>query len=181
MEDTKMQITKKAVPRTDDPNFKKEQKIAAVGKLLDSEEETDKLEVKASQFHKAIQLFAATLDETTAMEIATVYPDYEVGKAYKAGDYFTNGGNSVGDPQLYVVLQDHTSAAEWTPDTATSLYKAVGITSAGHPVWSQPVGASDAYAKGDIVDYNGTLYRSTIDANVWSPDAYPAGWEVYTA
>ena len=30
-----------------------------------------------------------------------------------------------------------------------------------------------------IVDYNGTLYQSTIDANVWSPANYPAGWEVY--
>ena len=25
--------------------------------------------------------------------------------------------------------------------------------------------------------YNGKLYKSTIDANVWAPDAYPAGWE----
>lgn len=30
---------------------------------------------------------------------------------------------------------------------------------------------------GDIVSYNGKLYKSTIDANVWAPDAYPAGWE----
>lgn len=41
-------------------------------------------------------------------------------------------------------------------------------------------GAHDAYNTGDIVDYNGTLYQSTIDGNVWSPDAYPAGWTIYT-
>ena len=135
---------------------------------------------KAEQFRAALQKFAASLDETAAMEIATVYPAYEIGKVYKAGDYFTSGENGVGDPQLYVVLQAHTSAAEWTPDTAVSLYKAVGVTAAGYAEWSQPVGATDAYNTGDIVDYNGTTYRSVIDANVWSPDAYPAGWEVYT-
>ncbi|NCB51340.1 MAG: hypothetical protein EOM54_05600 [Clostridia bacterium] len=136
---------------------------------------------RAAQLRAALQKFAATLDEASAMEIATIYPAYEVGKTYKAGDYFTSGENGVGDPQLYVVLQAHTSAAEWTPNTAASLYKAIGVTAAGYPLWSQPVGATDAYNTGDIVSYNGTLYRSVIDANVWSPDAYPAGWEVYAA
>lgn len=27
---------------------------------------------------------------------------------------------------------------------------------------------------------NGTLYKSLIDGNVYAPDAYPAGWELYT-
>ena len=26
--------------------------------------------------------------------------------------------------------------------------------------------------------YNGVHYKSTIDNNVWSPEAYPQGWEV---
>jgi hypothetical protein len=32
---------------------------------------------------------------------------------------------------------------------------------------------------GDIVNYNGTLYKSLMDGNIYSPDDYPAGWEVY--
>lgn len=28
------------------------------------------------------------------------------------------------------------------------------------------------------VTYNGQIYESTIDNNVWSPDTYPQGWEV---
>ncbi len=99
----------------------------------------------------------------------------------KTKQVFRYGENSVGDPQLYQVLQDHTSAAEWTPDTATSLYKAIGVVSGGYPEWVQPLGASDAYNTGDIVSYNGKLYQSAIDANVWAPDAYPAGWTEYTA
>ena len=47
----------------------------------------------------------------------------------------------------------------------------------GYPKWSRPTGAHDAYNTGDIVDYNGTLYKSLIEGNVWSPEEYPAGWE----
>ena len=36
------------------------------------------------------------------------------------------------------------------------------------------------YNIGDIVSYNGKLYKSIINANVWAPDVYPAGWEEYT-
>jgi hypothetical protein len=135
--------------------------------------------ISIAQLRYAIQKFALSLTEEDQLEIPYVFPSYRVGQAYKIKDVFSHGVNGVGDPQLYQVLQDHTSAAEWAPDAAVSLYKAVGVTADGYPEWSQPVGASDAYNTGDIVSFNGTLYRSTIDANVWSPTAYPAGWEVY--
>ena len=45
------------------------------------------------------------------------------------------------------------------------------------PEWVQPTGAHDAYGVGDKVTYNGKYYVSKIAGNVWSPDAYPAGWE----
>lgn len=136
----------------------------------------------ALEIRKALQLFLATLDADThgadIMEVASVFPKYQIGKAYKVKEVFSYGENAVGDPQLYQVLQAHTSAAEWTPDTAPGLYKAIGVTEDGYPEWVQPLGASDAYNKGDIVSYNGDIYESTIDGNVWSPDAYPAGWKV---
>ena len=46
------------------------------------------------------------------------------------------------------------------------------------PAWVQPTGAHDCYNIGDKVTYNGKHYTSTIDGNVWSPDAYPAGWQL---
>lgn len=133
------------------------------------------------ELRKAIQLFLAKLDVDTEAEdilaVASVFPKYEVGKAYKTKQVFSYGVNSVGDAQLYQVLQDHTSTEEWTPDTAVSLYKKIGVTEDGYAEWVQPLGASDAYNTGDIVSYNGSLYKSLIDSNAWSPDAYPAGWE----
>ena len=132
---------------------------------------------RALEMRRVCQLFAATLtDESTMMEIASVFPAYETGLTYSAGEIFSYGTNTVGDPQLYQVLQEHTSQAAWTPDTASSLYKAVGVTADGIPEWVQPLGASDAYKTGDVVSFQGSTYKSLIDANIWSPTAYPAGW-----
>lgn len=135
---------------------------------------------RAEQIRKALQLFAAALSDEDAMEVATIYEPWAISHSYKIGEFCTYGVNSVGDPQLYKCIQAHTSQADWTPDVSVSLFTAIGLDDDGYPVWSQPTGAADAYNTGDIVDYNGTLYISTIDGNVWSPDAYPAGWSVYT-
>lgn len=136
------------------------------------------LKSAALEFRQALQYFIRNLtDEAEIMEVASVFPDYQAGKAYKTKDVFVYGRNGVGDPQLYQVLQDHTSSEEWTPDTAMSLYKPIGVTDSGYPEWVQPLGASDAYNNGDIVSYNGVLYKSLIDGNTWSPEAYPQGWE----
>lgn len=133
----------------------------------------------AEQLRKALQMFAAGLTDEQAMEVAAVYDPWVVEKSYSVGEFVTYGENSVGDPQLYKVVQAHTSQADWTPDVSASLFTAIGLDDAGYPVWSQPTGAHDAYNTGDIVNYNGTLYVSLIDGNVYSPEAYPAGWQVY--
>ena len=133
----------------------------------------------AEQLRRALQMFAATLTEEQTLEIATVYPVWEPGKAYAVGEIIFHGTNATGDPQLYKVVQAHTSQADWAPEATPALYDAFGLDESGYPVWSQPSGAHDAYNTGDIVSYNGTLYKSLIDGNTWSPEAYPQGWEVY--
>lgn len=134
----------------------------------------------ALELRKALQIFLTTLDPETNVEnmmaVASVFPKYQEGKEYKAKDVFAYGENAVGDAQLYQVLQDHTSSAKWTPDSAISLYKPIGVSESGYPEWVQPLGASDAYNAGDIVSFKGVLKVSLIDGNVWSPEVYPQGW-----
>lgn len=131
----------------------------------------------AEQLRRALQLFTATLPEAQALEIASVYPAWETNHAYSAGDIISYGTNPVGDPQLYKVVQAHTSQADWLPSGTPALYDAFGLDDDGYAIWAQPSGAHDAYNVGDIINYNGTLYKSTINGNVWSPDVYAAGWE----
>lgn len=139
------------------------------------------MEQASEQIRKALQMYAQTLTDEQAMEISTIYPAYEVGRAYSADELFTYCINDVGDPQLYRVVQAHTSQSDWKPDITPSLYTPIGLNPQGYPKWSRPTGAHDAYNTGAIVDYNGTLYKSLIDGNVWSPEEYPAGWEEVTA
>jgi len=130
----------------------------------------------AIELRKAIQLFAATItDEDKLLAIPSVFPAYKTGTSYVTGDVFSYGENSVGDPQLYQVLQNHTSTEQWTPDASPSLYKAVGVTSGGTAIWVQPIGAVDAYNTGDVVSHKDKLWTSIVDTNVWEPGIY--GWE----
>ena len=131
----------------------------------------------AEQFRKAVQLYAQGLDNDSALIIATIFDEWKPDTNYKINEYITYGLNGVGDPQLYQTLQAHTSQSDWTPDATPSLYKPIGIDPSGYPEWSQPVGSEDAYMTGDIVSYEGILYISTVDYNVWCPTVY--GWEIY--
>ena len=44
------------------------------------------------------------------------------------------------------------------------------------PEWEQP-DSTNAYQIGDRVMFDGKVYESLINNNVWSPAAYPAGWQ----
>ena len=131
----------------------------------------------AEQFFRVLQMYATSLDDKKAMEVAYIYDPWEIGKHYSIGVFVTYGVNGVGDPQLYKVVQDHVAQAEWRPDITASLYDAIGLDEKGYPIWSQPTGAHDAYNTGDIVSYHGTLYQSVIDGNIYSPEIYPTGWK----
>jgi hypothetical protein len=133
----------------------------------------------AEQMRRALQMFAASLPDEKAMEVVAVFDPWEIGKTYAMGDFLTYGVNGVGDPQLYKVAQAHTAQAEWTPEATASLYVAIGLDDSGYPIWSPPTGAHDAYNAGDVVNYNGMLYQSLVDGNVYSPEAYPAGWAIF--
>ena len=120
--------------------------------------------------HKA----AASLPDEDALEGIELFPAWAMGVAYTADTRIRYDG------KLYRVVQAHTSQADWLPDSTPALYTEVARPGE-IPVWRQPTGAQDAYNTGDLVHYpdaDGPVYRSTMDSNVWAPDAYPAGWEV---
>lgn len=132
--------------------------------------------ITAAHLKRAIEILLknAVEDEGQMLEVAEAFAPYAQGKAYTAGDIFRHGKNTVGDSQLYRVLQSHVSQAEWIPGEAAGLYKPIGIGEDGIPIWSQPVGVQDAYARGDEVRHKGTVWESDVDGNVWEPGIY--GW-----
>lgn len=132
----------------------------------------------AEQMNRFMQLSvqAANFEDTVAMEIADLYQEWKQDTKYKADLILKYGVNENGETQLYRVIQEHTSQAQYTPDKVGSLYKKIGFTDDGTSVWTQPLGATDAYQTGDVVSHNGQIWVSTVDNNVWEPGVY--GWEV---
>lgn len=126
---------------------------------------------EALRYRAAIEKAAMSLSDEEALSTPMLFPRWMVGVEYVQGDRVLY--NDV----LYSVLQAHTSQTDWTPDAAPSLFTKVLIPDPEViPDWEQP-DSTNGYMKGDKVRYNGKVYESLIDNNVWSPDAYPAGWQ----
>ena len=130
----------------------------------------------ARQMNAALRLLAQNLNITDRerMQIADLYPPWEAVRNYTAGKILKYGVNEWGETQLYSVIQEHASQDGWKPGGTPSLYSKIGFTDSGVPIWTQPLGASDAYNQGDRVSHDGKIYVSGADGNVWEPGVY--GW-----
>lgn len=85
------------------------------------------------------------------------------------------GWKRIYDGVTYGAIQSHLTLDSWKPDVTPALWKATINEEVVE--WGQPTGGHDAYNIDDKVLFNGNKYESLIDANVWSPTAYPAGWK----
>lgn len=63
----------------------------------------------------------------------------------------------------------------WEP--GTSGWREVTDDDGAPAEWVQPSGAHDIYGIGDRVTFQGAVWESVLDGNVWSPTAHPAGWK----
>lgn len=126
----------------------------------------------ATKLRALIEKSAQSLDDADALEAITLFPSWAANKAYTAGTKVKHGG------VLYSVLQNHTSQNGWEPNVAPSLFAKVLIPDPSVILeWEQP-DSTNPYKKGDKVRFDGKVYESLIDNNIWSPSAYPAGWQV---
>ncbi len=130
---------------------------------------------RARELRKKIESIATTMDDEQAMEYSELFANWSGdGIAYAVGDRVRYNG------VLYKVLQVHTSQPDWTPEAAVSLFAKMLIPDPEViPVWEQP-DSTNPYMKGDKVIFEDKIYESLIDNNVWSPAAYPMGWQEIT-
>ena len=75
-----------------------------------------------------------------------------------------------GDGALYRCETTHTSQADWTPDVAPSLWSRVLTSTTDVLPWVQP-DSTNPYKKGDRVLWDGKVWESAVDNNVWMPGA----------
>lgn len=122
----------------------------------------------ARKLRSYIEKAAISLSDEDALEAVSLFPNWTFEHTYFRDDRVQYEGN------LYRCLQDHISQENWTPIAAPSLWAKVLIPDANViPEWEQP-DSTNPYMTGDKVSYNGKVWESTIDNNVWAPSVY--GW-----
>lgn len=70
--------------------------------------------------------------------------------------------------------------AENTPDAAPTLWEDLAYRD-GIRIIPETITAGLAFAKDELGLWGDVLYKSKLDANVWTPDQNAAGWEKVTA
>lgn len=127
---------------------------------------------RAKELRKQIEGCASVMDDENALKYPELFPTW-------SGDSvsYTADTRVRYDGVLFRVLSAHTSQPTWNPFDAPSLFAKVLIVDENViSEWEQP-NSTNPYKKGDKVRFNGNIYESLIDGNVWSPAAYPAGWK----
>jgi len=116
---------------------------------------------------------AETVTPEHARILAPLLPEWTPDETVTAGALRTHDG------VIYEAIQGHTTQDGWEPPETPALWRVWRDAKADvPPEWVRPTGAHDAYAIGERVTYQGSVYESLINANTYSPTEYPAGWRL---
>ncbi len=141
---------------------------------------TDGAKVEPLVMRKNIQALFASADSTSIVNAEPFVDEWKAGTMnepieYKIGDVRKENG------QVYECKQAHTHHGEegWNP----SLFKAGWIVKhtkdkTNPKPYIQPQGSHDAYMKDECISWNGKVYVSKVDSNVYSPSDYPDNWYI---
>lgn len=123
---------------------------------------------KAYLLRRMIEKASASLSDIDALDAVELFPNWKAEIEYMVNDRVRY------EDTLYKCLTAHISQATWNPADSPSLWVRVDDPQEEWPEWIQPVGSTDAYAKGAKVSHNGKHWISDVDGNVWEPGAVGA-------
>ena len=103
------------------------------------------------------QINTLEVDDRTALRMLEYYPEWASGTAYAAGYKVRYGG------RLYRVLTAHTSQADWTPDTAVTLFERIDEEHDGSRYDPIPYDGNMALVNGLYYSQDGVTYLCTRD------------------
>lgn len=118
-----------------------------------------------------IETAAEGLDDATASQMALLFPGLKGdGSLVKSGTRINWNGVV---KRAAVDLWDTETN---NPDNAPTLWEDLAYID-GIRIIPDVITAGTAFSKGEQGWWNGALYESQADNNVWTPDVYPAYWE----
>jgi hypothetical protein len=119
-------------------------------------------ELDPAQIKLALRYTTDLLTEEEQVSLYSLYPVWKPNISVVVGEKYQHLG------LLYKVIQSHNTQLDWKPQNVPALFVRVAAPEE-IPNWVQPTGAHDAYQAGDKVRFNGNVYESLINANVWAP------------
>lgn len=129
---------------------------------------------EALRLRAIVEQAAASLPDKEASEGAALFPRLKQdGALVKAGTRINWNGT------LKRAAVDLWDTEVNNPDNATALWEDIDYRD-GYRIIPQTITAGTAFALDECGWWDDTLYRSTISANVWTPEQYSAGWEAVT-
>lgn len=126
----------------------------------------------ARKLRAAVLEATAGLDDKIASTIPDLYPRLKYdGSLVKAGTRINWNG------MIKRASVDIWDTEENDPYSAPTLWEDIEYRD-GHRIIPMTITAGTAFAKDELGWWDGYLYKSLLDNNVWTPEAYPTGWEL---
>lgn len=125
----------------------------------------------ARKLRPVMEKASASLDDKTASTASMLFPKLKQNGALISAGTRINWNGTI--KKASVDLWD---TAENNPDNAPSLWKDIEYKD-GYRIIPDTLTVTTAFAKGECGWWNGVLYRSLMEGNVYTPAVYPAGWE----
>ena len=126
---------------------------------------------QARKLRPIVEQAASSLDDKSASEATAFFPKLKLDGALIAAGTRINW-NGV----LKKASADLWDSWENNPYNAPGLWADIEYKD-GYRIIPDTLTVTTAFEKGECGWWNGVLYRSLADANVYTPAAYPAGWE----
>lgn len=127
---------------------------------------------RARKYRAIIESAMALTDDKVASEAPVLFPSLkEDGALVPAGTRINWNG------VVKRAAVDLWDTEENNPDNAPTLWEDITYKD-GYRIIPESITAGTAFANGECGWWSDVLYKSLMDANVYTPDSYPAGWEV---
>lgn len=127
---------------------------------------------EAMKLRSVVEIAAVSLDDKTASEGATLFP-----RLKQDGSLVPSGTRINWHGTIKRAANDLWDTEANNPDNAPSLWENIAYKQ-GYRIIPETITAGTAFAKDECGWWGDVLYKSLIDANVYTPEQYPAGWEV---
>ena len=127
---------------------------------------------EAYKLRALIEKASASLPDKEASEGASLFPRLKQdGSLVKAGTRINWGG------VVKRAAVDLWDTEPNDPNHTPGLWEDISYRE-GYRIIPETITAGTAFAKDEYGWWEDMLYKSLIDANVYTPEQYPAGWEV---